>query len=480
MLNRDRTALAVFVGSLAGVRALAYALGLRFDASEAAAFWHFIEPELLRDRLVESIYYLHAQPPLFNLWLGVYLKLFGDAMPIAFALTYFALGALLCVQMNALAETLGVSRWLRIIGVAVFCTSPAVLLYENFLLYSYPVAVLLTWSAVRLHRALTTGREADWWVFSAIVTSIVLMRALYHPVWLVAVLGASGIATRFAGATHARPLQRSRSFVRPAMIALAIVGVVLIKNQILFGHASLSSFTGMNLSRVVLDRMDAQERDAWIEQGVLSRWASTGGFQYLWDYQPPPEVAPTTVPLLDRTFKAEGSVNLHHRAYVVISDRLLRDSLVVIRERPSLYARSVWENLKQTLRPASTYEPLAAPRARIAPLVRVYEPVLGWIPSLGPMGVWPVLLPLVLLAGLADVWRAVRSRDYMALDARSAVIVYLLFNIVYVIAVGALMERTENQRFRFDVDPMIWVLLLAALDRFSPRRRRRAAPAAAR
>lgn len=456
-----------------GVRALAYALGLRFDASEAAAFWHFIEPELLRERLAESLFYLHAQPPLFNLWLGVYHKLFGDAMPLAFALTYVALGALLCVQMNALAEALGVSRWLRIIGVAVFCTSPAVLLYENFLLYSYPVAVLLTWSAVRFHRALTSGRERDWFVFSAIVTSIVLMRALYHPLWLVFVL---------AGAALALPAKGGRrALLRPALIAVLLVGAVLAKNQIVFGHATLSSFTGMNLSRVVLDRMDEQERTAMVQRGALSTWATTGGFQYLWEYDPAPRVEPTTVPLLDRTFKADGSVNLHHRGYLVISDQLLRDSLVVIRERPSIYVRSVWENVKQTLRPASTYEPLAAARARIGPLVRVYEPILGWIPAFGPMGLWPVLLPLVLLAGGADLWRGLsraQSRD-SAPDARSALIAYLLFNIVYVITVGALMERSENQRFRFDVDPMIWVLLLVALDRLS-RRTRRAAPAAAR
>jgi hypothetical protein len=308
---------------------------------------------------------------------------------------------------------------------------------------------------------LTSGRERDWWAFSAIVTSIVLMRALYHPLWLVAVIAGAALVGR-------------RALLRPALFAVLLVGAVLVKNQILFGHASLSSFTGMNLSRVVLDRMDDREREDWVRRGVLSRWASTGGFQYLWDYQPPPQVGPTSVPLLDRTYKADGSVNLHHRAYIVISDQLLRDSLVVIRERPSIYLRSVWENLKQTLRPASTYEPLAAARARIAPLVRVYEPVLGWIPALGPMGIWPVLLPLILLAAGVDLWG---SRA--APDPRSALVAYMLFNIIYVIAVGALMERSENQRFRFDVDPMIWVLLLAALDRVS-RRMRRAEPAAVR
>jgi len=467
-----------------GVRAWAYAMGLRFDASEAPAFWHFIEPELLRDRLAESLFYLHSQPPLFNLWLGVYYKLFGDAMPLAFALTYVALGVILCVQMNTLARAVGVSPWLRTVGVALFCASPAVLLYENFLLYSYPVAVLLTWSAARFHRALQSGRERHWFVFSAIVTAIVLMRALYHPVWLTFVFAMAALALPPKGGSHERGSHERGShergshtrlspLARPALIALLLVGAVLAKNQLVFGHTTLSSFTGMNLSRVVLDRMDEQQRATWVEQGKLSRWATTGGFQYLWEYEPSPRVDATVVPLLDRTYKADGSVNLHHRAYLEISDQLLRDSIVVIRERPSVYLRSVLENVKQTLHPASTYVPLAEARARIGPLVRVYEPLLGWIPALGPMGIWPLLLPLVLLTGGARLWHA-----RAAPDARSALIAYMLFNIVYVVVVGALMERSENQRFRFDVDPMIWILLLVLLERVSRRRTPAGTPAA--
>jgi hypothetical protein len=52
-------------------------------------------------------------------------------------------------------------------------------------------------------------------------------------------------------------------------------------------------------------------------------------------------------------------------------------------------------------------------------------------------------------------------RDRRVPDARAILTAFLVLNAVYVIAVGALMERTENQRFRFDVDPLIWLLLLA-------------------
>jgi hypothetical protein len=441
----------VLAGAFIGVRVVAYSLGLRFDASQAAAFWHFIEPELLRERLLESVFYLHSQPPLFNLWLGVYLKLCGDAMPIAFAVSFVALGVFLCVQMNALARIMGVPTWLRAIGIALFCTSPAVLLYENFLLYTYPVAALLTWSAVRFHRALESGRERDWFVCAAILAGLVLMRALYHPVWLVAVLGGAACALR-AG--------NRRLLLRPALVAAVIVGAIVVKNQIIFGESSLSSFSGMNLSRVVLDRMDERELAAGVRSGRLSPWARTGGFVDLYQYDPLPAVPATGVPLLDRAYKADGSINFHHRAYIEISDQLARDSREVILADPGVYLRSVGQNLRQSLMPASTYAPLAGARTQLSPLVAVYEPLLGWIPFLGPMGVWPVLLPVVLCAATLLAWRERRASA-----PRAALLVYLAFNIVYVIAVGALMERSENQRFRFDVDPMIWVMVLGLVGR---------------
>ena len=112
------------------------------------------------------------------------------------------------------------------------------------------------------------------------------------------------------------------------------------------------------------------------------------------------------------------------------------------------------------MHPASTYAPLAEARERIGPLVRVYEPALGWISSLGPAGVWPILLPLVLLASGVPLWRG-RAQ----LDAGWALAAYMACNVVYVIAVGTLVERSENQRFRVEVDPLIWLLLLVTLER---------------
>src|SRR5690606_22626116 len=118
----------------------------RFDVSPFGGFWHLIDPDLLRERLAESLFYLHSQPPLFSLWLGIYAKLFPDeaAFGRAFALSYLALAVLHALLLVGLARALGLRGWLSFLPAALFTASPSVLLYESFLFYSYPVLVLVS------------------------------------------------------------------------------------------------------------------------------------------------------------------------------------------------------------------------------------------------------------------------------------------------------------------------------------------------
>src|ERR1043165_4049440 len=98
--------LAVFAIS----RWAAYAAGMRFDVSGVNWFWQLLDPALLKERLFESILYLHGQPPAFNLLLGLSLK----AFPVhyaAFLHILFALSgvvAMLC--LHQLLQDLGTSR----------------------------------------------------------------------------------------------------------------------------------------------------------------------------------------------------------------------------------------------------------------------------------------------------------------------------------------------------------------------------------
>ncbi len=67
---------AVIVGLAFVLSSIWYsARGIRFDISTLPYFDQLLDPILLRTRLWQSLYYLHGQPPLFNLLAGVALKL---------------------------------------------------------------------------------------------------------------------------------------------------------------------------------------------------------------------------------------------------------------------------------------------------------------------------------------------------------------------------------------------------------------------
>src|SRR5450631_725268 len=109
-------------------RILYYALGVRFDARPLLTFYQIIDPELLRHRLLESLYYLHAHPPGFNLYAGILLKLFPDQYAIAFHALHLILGAATCCLLYHLMRACGVHAAIAFVLSALFIVSPGVVL----------------------------------------------------------------------------------------------------------------------------------------------------------------------------------------------------------------------------------------------------------------------------------------------------------------------------------------------------------------
>src|SRR6266571_3865653 len=133
-----------FVVSRIGI----YWAGVRFDASPLPEFYQYIDPLLLKHRLLESLFYLHSQPPLYNLGLGVLLKLFPGHFSAAAHAVYLVLGLVLGLASYSLLVRLGLPDWGAAALAVLVAVSPATLLYENWLFYEYPVAALLVLSAV--------------------------------------------------------------------------------------------------------------------------------------------------------------------------------------------------------------------------------------------------------------------------------------------------------------------------------------------
>ena len=372
--------LGLFVAS----RSLGAAAGIRFDATTLDSSWQFIDPDLLRHHLAQSLYYSHTQPPLFNLLLGLVLKFSPFPDGVSFQLVFLAMGLGLTLTVFALSRALGARRLAAVAITAVATCSPAALLYENWLFYTYPEALLVTVVALAVYRWVDTGRQA--WLITVGVSAmaLVLTRSLFHPLWYVVVA-----ALAWLGRRPARRRQGLLALGLPLIVVLAVVA----KNQLLFDSPGLSSWLGMNLWRVSTEQLPDSTRQQMVADGRLSAQSALQSFQTYERYAPvvrPCTPAHPGIGVLGQARKSTGWVNYNFECFLPIYRQAQRDALTAAREDPGSTLASQVASWQLSLMPASDYPYLTTNRSKIsryedlynaAALVQVGTPTLVAAPN---------------------------------------------------------------------------------------------------
>jgi hypothetical protein len=479
----------VVVAAFALSRVGYYAAGVEFDSSPLGGYWQYIDPPLLRERLLESLWHLHSQPPLYNLFLGLVLKAAGGDYELFFQLVYLAAGLLLAVLLYRLMRRLGVGAWASAALAAVYAASPAAVLFETWLYVEELAALGLLGGAVLLHRFAERGRAVDAAGAFALLAAVALSRTLFHLVWLVGLVALVWVA---------QPGRR-KLVLAAAAVPLALVLAVYVKNLVLYDTLSSTSCSGINAARVTTNLLPEAERRRLVRAGELSRFALESPFAVTRTVPEAFRREPRRgIPLLDRRLKASGAPNFDHAAYLRICDEYLDDALTVLRKEPGTYSRAVRQGSFIFWRPPSQY-PLfdRDNRETVQWLERAYglvfygqlNPAKDLVPlAFGLSGdysvgrrigevAWFALLGYLLAAGFAAavLWRALRERRASPLALACA---YALWNIAWVTLVGIGFEAGENNRFRYLTDPLALALVAALATRALARwRQRRAAPA---
>ncbi len=470
-------------------RAVYWMLGVRFDSNLLVCFWQYLDPGLLRERLAESLWYLHGQPPGFNLLLGLILQAFPTRYGLAFQGLYLLGGLALYLGTCWLMLRLGVSRALAVTISTLFMLSPSYVLYENWIFYTFPVCVLLTLSAVVLERLLHTERRRYAFAFFGLILLVCLSQSLFH-------IGYYLLVTLLVVTAARRP----RRVLPAAVLPFVLLAAVYAKNYALFGRFTASTWLGMNVGKVV-DYVPLEQRRQLVAEGSLSPVALVPPFapleRYPADLRQVPEGAP---PVLAQATTRLGCGNYNHVAYVAISDHYLRDSLAIARLAPAAFARKiadawrfyfwsssdyfVFEEQAEVSREARArgdrgevseeamfYQRSAANKRVLAPFDTLYNRLFYGrvdrnIPFISIRGRLYILLSLgIPLVTLYAAALAARGRMGSArLDRYSrAMLAYYSFNIVYVAAAANFIEVGENHRIRFVTDPFLVILLALAL-----------------
>ena len=370
--------------------------GMRLPAGDSGTAWHLLDAGLLREDLLRSVFYLHAQPPLLKLVVGMALKLFGSAAPAALTVLWASCamsGAVLAT--HALALRLGATRWLAFAaGASVGAPAPATWLYVHHVGPEMATAAALVGSVALVARG---TRRSLWGGFALLGIACCLRSLLAPPVVLVA-LAVVG-----------------RKALRPALAVFAVLAAISIKNAAIAGTLSTSSWMGMNLARVTTARLPpAQRRDLSVPLAALAPFSSGEQYAAL------VPIAPTGVAALDELRKTSGATNYNALVFARVSRMLLRDDLRAISTAPRAVFSGWALSWMAVLGPASEWRYVAENRQRIAAWADLWDrALLLELPlPFAPLGQTEVYLTL--LAGVALLVRALlRGRPAPGCGTRS-------------------------------------------------------------
>lgn len=474
------TLLSVFVAS----RLLFGLAGVRFDGSTLTHFWQIIDPVELREHLGRSLWYCHAQPPLFILFIGLVLKLAGDASAFVFQGIYLAASFASHLGTFALLSRMGVARTWAVTLTILAMISPVAVLYENQLFYDLLVNMFVTWSAVALLAWLNAARgcqdgsaqdavaDACWrprpglargqWhlaMFGALVLALCLTRSLYHLAFII------GVGLYLAAAQSAR---RSATLALMLVLTLVTAGWYA-KNLLVFDHFTASTWMGMNMSRVVRHEVSSDELHRLHEQGLIAEVTLVPPFSPLDQYAPHFADAGrfADIPMLATASKSNGEPNFFHVGYIAISDLYARDAVTLARRHPQSFLWGYVRSWYEYARPASVNIGFNENRSHLG----MYD--LWWTRLMYGRISLPLAIDrkhpevyLFFAAGLVVAlaygvrrWfryrHAARPSPSAWTPAQRVVAGYMLLMIVYVMAVGNLFESGENYRYRYYTESFV-------------------------
>jgi hypothetical protein len=447
-------------------RALYFAAGIRFNADPISKFWQMIDPRLMRDDLPRSIWYLHMQPPGYNLAVGLLVRTFPASYGTIMWSIHLAIGIGIALALLRLMSLLGVSPLPATILISLFMVSPGCILFETEAVYEYPILLLLVVSAVVLLRFLRSGSTGLSIAFFACMLALELIRNSFHPIYVAIVAG---------GFLWLMPGLR-RAVVIGALVALFPALAICLKNQMLFGRFTLSTWAGMATGVTTSYQLSPKESDDLIRRGIVSPLAKIVPFSELSAYYPYIRMpAKTGVPVLDEEITSTGHPNFNHLAYLQIHDMYLADSEAIWLHYPVAYARSVAIAWFSYFLPASDLHYFDRRLAPIRRWDRIYSAAvfgqfrraesrqdLRALAASGRSFLLPLYmgLYLVVLVPAAVVWAGSQltfRRNYWS-SPESIVIAFMVFTIVFISLLSTMLSSFECNRYRFPLDGFLLVL----------------------
>lgn len=283
-----------------------FAAGVRFDGRMLDGADQIVDRELLRTDYWRTLWYLHSQPPLFNAFVGAVEHLPKAARPAAYWLSSCSATVATGIGAAYLARSARISPKAAWVIVVLLVVRPDAVLYEQWFFYTnFEAALLVVALAGMRGWASSSDKVARLrWAIPASggLTALVLMRSLFHVLFVVFVMGVVTLAGKLT----------IRQCIQIALLPVVLGTLLYVKNYVYFDSFGPSTWQGENLARITLGRLSSAERDQLITEGVVSVNAAIIPFTP--NYVPPPGRNPRiSGPKQTLRFSIRGSSRLSVR-----------------------------------------------------------------------------------------------------------------------------------------------------------------------
>ncbi len=430
--------------------------GVTFDYHALITYWQYLDVENLKHNLLISLWYQHSQPPVFNFLLGLILKCSGNYAPVVFELLFLWITFINACMLLQVVKAVTADSRLPLFISLLYLLSPATMLFENELFYTSFISMELL---LIVYFIISFQRKQSWLNAAGLffmLTLLSLTKSLYHLAWLCLAAGILLMAWRNR--------QAFTKIATGALISILMVTGWYVKNYVIFGSFSPSSWVGINLSRIVFHEVEVRDASSiasvypFLPIRFYSRHISG-------DYRA--KFAGLNDRVLLTETKNDSIINLHHAGYLDVSKKYMSASVAYIQQHPWIYITHAAKSFVIFFSPASSYFRVQRNENRIRFYDLLYSFNLSYFSAgeeerklfLAVSAVPKFCIYLVTFFLL--VKEAVKRKYLFAANAFS------VLTILFILLVSTFFEYGENMRFRYEAEPLFLILLAQVIPRFS-------------
>jgi hypothetical protein len=427
-------------------------------------YWQMVPSDLLLSKPLESIWNLHGQPPLFNMYGYMFMRMFGHNYIQYMHYTNIIMGALLSGMIYVVLVWLTRSNIAAFFIAALLALNPALFVFEAYPLYTMHTAFLLTASSFCL--ACYMWKRSSGYIIAFLVSLnlLVMTRSMYHLLILFV-----GIAIACIIAEQ----KWKKVLVTAILISIFSIGCYG-KNYVKFGFFGTSSWLGSNLWHIAEKGYSDQELSDFAENGIIQRAViDQRPFGYPSDFVQYGFNETSHIEMLARD-------NIHNINFVAISNMFGDNAIKLILHDPLHYVYNVRKAYERYTRPSTQYnkKEVQANAKKIKTHALISSQVfqgqalgrLIGLDSIGPFYFFGVPACIAFYFIVAVRSCGLHAKKWISLIRTDPVTIFILILTTYTTIVGCLFEYGENDRFKFTVEQLSWALMISIIYRLLTKR----------